>query len=49
MRLVLSLAIAAVFSSEVASQGPASHPLVSQAQYRRLAKGLVELGPLGPR
>src|SRR5258705_8615599 len=47
MRLVCSLAIVAAFSAEVASQGPASRPLVSQAKYDAWQKELSNWGRWG--
>jgi len=46
-RLVITLAIVAAFSVEVASQRPASHPLVSQAQYDAWQKELSNWGRWG--
>src|SRR5947207_5368974 len=47
MRLVCSLAIVAAISGEMASQGPSSHPLVSQAQYEAWQKELSNWGRWG--
>ena len=47
MRLVCSLAIAAAFSGDAASQGSSSRPLVSEAQYEAWQTELSNWGRWG--